>query len=135
MSAPAMGDSLAEHMKDLNRENVKGMHRDNAGDDWDKFVGKDWTMHLGDCVDAVGKMDSDSIKFVQIAVAADPDEGDNLYALDEHGRVWGYFRHYVQSKGKASSAWTAWHWCPIDKISRTCPLYLDAERKVKEAAE
>ncbi|HUW34295.1 MAG TPA: DNA methyltransferase, partial [Planctomycetota bacterium] len=61
--AKEMGDSLAEHMKDLSRRNVSGMTRDNQADEWDTFVGKGWTMHLGDCVNTVSKMESDSIHF------------------------------------------------------------------------
>lgn len=61
--AAVMADSIVEHMRAEMTANIKGTQRMTTTYETETASGENWTMHLGDCVEAVGKMAADSIDF------------------------------------------------------------------------
>lgn len=59
-----MAENMVEHMKDLNTEALKGAtERSVAMYQRETTKGDRWTLHLGDCVEVVSEMPSDSIHY------------------------------------------------------------------------
>ena len=58
-----MTDQMLEQMKDLNTQAVHGAAREVVEYSADVAVGADWTAHLGDCVEVVGALESDTIDY------------------------------------------------------------------------
>jgi len=62
--AVKMAGRMVEHMKDINTESLHGgTVRSRATYERDTKSGKSWTAHLGDCVEVVSEMPSNSIHF------------------------------------------------------------------------
>lgn len=61
--AQRMVDEMTSHMRDLNKENVRGMTKETEDYATDTSSGQDWDLHLGDCVEVVGGMESDTIDY------------------------------------------------------------------------
>ena len=61
--AQRMVDEMTSHMRDLNRENVQGMAREHEEYETDVSEGEGWTLRLGDSVEVVGNMESDTIDY------------------------------------------------------------------------
>lgn len=61
--ADAMAEGMIHHMKDTIMHDLQGTERQSDDYKTGTKSGKDWTMHLGDCVETIAKMPSDSIGF------------------------------------------------------------------------
>lgn len=62
--ATKMAERMVEHMKDINSQELKGSTtRTKATYERDTRTGDKWTAYLGDCVDVVKEMPSDSIGY------------------------------------------------------------------------
>ena len=61
--ATEMSQAMVEHMRDFSRREVRGIHRETNAYLEDTAGDQDWTLHLGDCVEVVSKMASDSVDF------------------------------------------------------------------------
>lgn len=61
--ADAMASAMVEHMHDLNAEALHGTTRDRAEYEEQTAEGDGWTLHLGDCVETVRRMDPASIHY------------------------------------------------------------------------
>ncbi len=62
--ATKMGERMVEHMKDINTETLHGSTpRTKAEYKTSTSQGKNWTAHLGDCVDVVAGLKSESIHY------------------------------------------------------------------------
>jgi hypothetical protein len=61
--AERMAANMVEHMHSINEENIKGTSRTSSEYDTDTKVGNGWEMNLGDCVDVVGDIESDSVHY------------------------------------------------------------------------
>lgn len=62
--ATKMAERMVEHMKDINSQELKGATtRTKSTYERDLKTGEKWSAHLGDCVDVVKEMPSDSIHF------------------------------------------------------------------------
>jgi len=61
--ATQMVQEMTTHMRDLSREEVRGAHRVTTEYVTDSTGAGPWTMHLGDCVDVVGGMQSASVHY------------------------------------------------------------------------
>lgn len=62
-AAKKMADSMVEHMHDLNTENIRGTVRTGVEYMTDTQKGDNWEARLGDCVEQVQTIDSDSIHY------------------------------------------------------------------------
>ncbi len=58
-----MAEMMVSNMHAINEANIKGTERSRAVYMEDKKEGKDWTMYLGDCVEQVARLPSESIHF------------------------------------------------------------------------
>jgi len=58
-----MAEMMVSNMHAINEANIKGTERSRAVYMEEKREGKDWTMYLGDCVEQVAKLPSESIHF------------------------------------------------------------------------
>jgi hypothetical protein len=58
-----MSARMVEHMKEFMQRRIFGMKAEKSEYRRDVAKGKDWTIHLGDCVEVVGELESDSIGF------------------------------------------------------------------------
>lgn len=58
-----MTTAMLEHMRDLNTAEVHGLVRETMGYQVRTASGASWTAHLGDCVDVVRGLESDSIDY------------------------------------------------------------------------
>lgn len=58
-----MTDQMLAQMKDLNTQAVHGAEREVAAYTASVVAGHDWTAHLGDCVEVVGALESDTIDY------------------------------------------------------------------------
>jgi DNA modification methylase len=61
--AEAMAAAMVGHMSEIATENIKGTSRTVSKYERDTKRGRGWTLHLGDCVEVVGEMPSDSVGF------------------------------------------------------------------------
>ena len=62
--AVKMAERMVDHMKDINAESLHGgTSRSKSEYARDVKNGKSWTAHLGDCVDVVSEIESDSIHY------------------------------------------------------------------------
>jgi hypothetical protein len=61
--AAAMAEEMVDHMHDLNAEAVRGMVRTKDTYERDHAAGDGYTIHLGDCVDVLREMDSESAHY------------------------------------------------------------------------
>ena len=61
--AQAMSAAMIDHMRDFSQREVLGVHREVADYARDTATGDGWTLHLSDCVEAVGEMPDDSIGY------------------------------------------------------------------------
>lgn len=61
--AEAMAAAMVEHMSEISKGEILGTSRTQSKYARDKQEGRDWTLHLGDCVEVVGEMPSDSVGF------------------------------------------------------------------------
>lgn len=96
--ANAMADGMLEHMRDLNAEAVHGKaRRFKVEYKTERDSGALWEMRLGDCVEMVGEMESDSVGFTVYSPpfaslytysASDRDMG-NCKGVDE------FMEHYM----------------------------------------
>ncbi len=87
--AARMADEMLTHMKDLNKEAVHGQtlrQRDEYATD--TASGEGWTLHLGDCVDVVKAMPSDSVHY---SIFSPP--FSSLYTYSASDRDLGNCRH------------------------------------------
>lgn len=62
-SASVMADSIVEHMRSEMRQNITGTKRMTTEYKRDLAQGDNWTLHLGDCVETIKGVASDSIHF------------------------------------------------------------------------
>lgn len=58
-----MSARMVEHMKDFMQRRIFGMTAEKSEYKREVVQGKDWTIHLGDCVEVVSEIESDSIGF------------------------------------------------------------------------
>lgn len=58
-----MQESMVEHMRELTTRQIKGATMEKSEYVRDVATGKDWTLHLGDCVDVVGEIETGSIDY------------------------------------------------------------------------
>jgi len=61
--AEAMAEAMVEHMAKINAEELHGTSRTVATYERDTRRGNGWTLHLGDCVEVVSELPSDSVGF------------------------------------------------------------------------
>lgn len=61
--ATEMSQSMVEHMRDFSQREVRGLHRETNDYTRDIVRGDDWTLHLGDCIDVVSDMASNSVGY------------------------------------------------------------------------
>jgi len=61
--AMRMAEAMVEHMKDLNKEAVRGLSREKAEYSRETATGEGWNLHLGDCIDVVQEIPTDSLHF------------------------------------------------------------------------
>lgn len=61
--AEKMAGEMTNNMRDLSTEVVRGASKQSEAYVTETSTGTDWTMHLGDSVDVVGAMESDSIDY------------------------------------------------------------------------
>lgn len=61
--ALTMVEEMTAQMRDLNREDVRGMEKESVEYVTDHESGAGWDLHLGDCVDVVKSLETDSIDF------------------------------------------------------------------------
>lgn len=61
--ARRMAEMMVENMHEINAENIRGMTRTKNEYREDKASGAGWDVYLGDCVDTVAKLPSESIHF------------------------------------------------------------------------
>jgi hypothetical protein len=61
--ANIMANEMVKHMKDINKENIKGTSRKTHAFTEDVATGNGWELRLGDCVEQVAKLESESIDF------------------------------------------------------------------------
>jgi DNA modification methylase len=62
-AADDMGREMVEHMRTVMNEEIRGTKRDSVKYERDVATGEGWTMHLGDCVEVVKEMESDSVDY------------------------------------------------------------------------
>jgi superfamily II DNA or RNA helicase len=62
-AADAMAKEMVENMKTVMNEEVRGIKRTVTTYERDTKTGDGWTMHLGDCIDVVQTMETDSIDY------------------------------------------------------------------------
>lgn len=62
-AAAALAAEMVEHMHDLNAEAVRGTSRRKDDYTRETATGEGWTLHLGDCVDVLRDMESESVHF------------------------------------------------------------------------
>jgi DNA modification methylase len=58
-----MQASMVDHMKKLMQKEIRGTQMEKTEYRTDVACGDGWEMHLGDCVDVIGKMDEESIDY------------------------------------------------------------------------
>ena len=63
-AAKEMGDKVVEHVRDAMRANIKGSAKVSDAYETEVAEGEGWKVSLGDCVDVVGNMPSDSIHYM-----------------------------------------------------------------------
>jgi superfamily II DNA or RNA helicase len=61
--AMRMAEMMVENMKDINSENIRGIERTKDDYKTGHDSGENWDMHLGDCVDRVKDIPSESVHF------------------------------------------------------------------------
>ena len=61
--AAKMAEEMVKHMHSINESNIKGTQRTEAVYMETVERGENWTMHLGDCVEVVGKLADNSIDY------------------------------------------------------------------------
>jgi DNA modification methylase len=61
--AQEMSGAMVEYMREFSEREVRGIHRETNDYLEGVATGPDWTLHLGDCVEVVSKLPSDSIDF------------------------------------------------------------------------
>jgi len=61
--AEEMAARMVEHMADITRQEIQGTHRTMTTYTENTVSEGQWTMHLGDCVEVVGRLPSDSIGY------------------------------------------------------------------------
>jgi len=61
--AQRMAENMVEHMHEMNEANIKGTARTTAEHKTEHASGDTWDVHLGDCVDVVSGLDSDSVHY------------------------------------------------------------------------
>jgi DNA modification methylase/superfamily II DNA or RNA helicase len=61
--AAKMADGMINQTQEITRENIRGTHRDNANYEFGMASGKNWTLHLGDCVEEIQRIPSNSIHY------------------------------------------------------------------------
>lgn len=61
--AARMAESMVAHMHELNETNLRGTVRSEAVYQPTVEAGKDWTLHLGDCVEVLSTLPSDSLHY------------------------------------------------------------------------
>ena len=61
--AERMALNMVEHMKDLSKKNIKGLKREDSNYMTDTVKEKDYTLYLGDSVELIKKIESDSVHY------------------------------------------------------------------------
>jgi len=75
--ADRMASEMVKHMHSINEENIKGTKRTKDAYVEDSAKGNRFTLHLGDCVEVVSKIKSESIDF---SIFSPPFEGLYVYS-------------------------------------------------------
>lgn len=78
--AERMANEMTAYMRDLSKENVRGMAREAQEYAEDVTEGRGWTMHFGDAVEIVGRMEDESIDY---SVFSPPFESLYTYTATE----------------------------------------------------
>lgn len=58
-----MASSMVEHMQEITKQSIKGAAMEKSDYKREKADGDGWTIHLGDCVEVVSEIQSDSIDY------------------------------------------------------------------------
>lgn len=61
--AERMANNMVEHMKKLNADNIKGLDRTTYDYKREVSKGDGWTMHLGDCIDVLKELKTNSMHY------------------------------------------------------------------------
>jgi DNA modification methylase len=61
--AQEMSAAMVGHMREFSQREIHGAHRETNDYERDIAGDEDWTLHLGDCVDVVSEMESNSIGY------------------------------------------------------------------------
>lgn len=61
--AAKMAEEMVKHMHSMNEEDIKGTHHNQVEYKKDTVRGDNWVMHLGDCVEVVSGLKSESVHF------------------------------------------------------------------------
>ena len=63
LDAKAMADAMVQNMSDITKTEIMGIKRMRNEYETETVNGDGWTMHLGDCVETIRKIDDDSVGF------------------------------------------------------------------------
>ena len=63
LDAKAMADAMDQNMSDITKTEIMGIKRMRNEYETETVNGDGWTMHLGDCVETIRKIDDDSVGF------------------------------------------------------------------------
>jgi DNA modification methylase len=101
--AEEMAKEMVANMQDLTRMNLRGTARNESPYVRDMTEAKNWTLHLADCVDLAGELESDSIHY---SVFSPPFE--SLYTYSDSSRdmgnsktteeFWEHFRFLIKEQ-------------------------------------
>ena len=61
--AARMAAAMVEHMHVINEDSLRGVSRTESTHEREVATGRDWTVHLGDCVEVVREIPSDSLHY------------------------------------------------------------------------
>ena len=63
IDAERMASNMVEHMHEMNEENIRGTKRVKTEYKKNDAIGENWKVMLGDCVERVGEIESDSVGY------------------------------------------------------------------------
>lgn len=89
--ADEMAQAMVEHMRELTQQQIKGATMEKAEYVRDVAQGEGWTLHMGDCVEVVGELASDSIGY---SIFSPPFA--SLYTYSNSDRDMGNCRDYAE---------------------------------------